>query len=661
MRNLKTSLALLTVLCPAYAFAQEPVVLEEENNEDTSPAHQEPQAAADANASFSSTTAAAAPTTTAAPPPPAEAQARPSVSRTIGGPDSAVGEWQMTYSGYFRAPFRMGVGTDPVKGGTSINNPIIPDDQYSSWQFSPHNKRDWAEMFFSMGNGTVSGTVALQGFQFTDSSWAEKSANFGISQGWVELNSDLGYENLKFNAKVGSHWNRYGAAGVYDAGEYDTYLFGRTHVMGGTARLDIDMDGAVLGFEGGFGGVRPNPEMFNRARFTTLAHGHIFLDLDDIEFSAHLLHAWTAQGVVPLYPNSLPGSNCGYVSGATDTRGVQCVPDTDSFAGGANGMNGVFGPEYPNGSQTVVGIDGRFDLGLAGYLYAGFSHQMLSNALTVGNAIESIHSLGASNYQLGIVDNYLESPFCAAVSTPVNVGNIARVSQFGPNGSCSNGDGNVSTILAQYELGLSNFDVFEGDQDLRFKLYGMLNFIGVSDREVQYLQPIADAAGVNVEDIRQNGTMKMKFGIDTEFFATDWLSAGLRFDRLSPHSKVPEQTFMILSPRITFRSQMVTREQITIQYSRYIYEQRFCSDAAGNPLNNADDPFRPGSTAGYDSYGAPTPANVYNAGLCVQPPAAAAAPDSFGANSANQPVGTRGAATLMPDVNVIKIEASMWW
>lgn len=40
MRNLKTSLALLTVLCPAYAFAQEPVVLEEENNEDTSPAHQ---------------------------------------------------------------------------------------------------------------------------------------------------------------------------------------------------------------------------------------------------------------------------------------------------------------------------------------------------------------------------------------------------------------------------------------------------------------------------------------------------------------------------------------------------------------------------------------------------------------------------------------------
>lgn len=653
MRSLKTPLALLTVMYPVTALAQDPVVLDEEpaaaapapEPSPASPPAAEPTAAATASGSISATTTAApAPAaTTAAPTTPAAAASRPAVGRTIGGPDSEVGTWEMTYSGYFRAPMRVGMGTDPVRGGTTLHSPVIPDDQYSSWQFSPHNKKDWAEMFFTMGNGVVSGTVAIQGFQFTDAAWAEKSANFGIGQGWVEINSDLGFENIKFNAKVGSHWNRYGRAGVYDAGEYDTYLFGRTHVMGGTARMDIDLDGTTLGIEAGFGANRPNPEMFNRARFTTLGHLHAFLDLDDIEFTAHLLHAWAAQEVTPLYPNVLPGSNCG--------GGAQCTPvdQAAGFPGGVDGINGVFGPEYPNGSQTIVGLDARLDLGLAGYLYAGYSHQFLSNALTVGNAVESIHSLGASNYTLGIVDNYLESPFCPAGAAP------ATTAGGVPNGSCSNGDGSVGTILAQYELGLANFDVFEGDQDLRFKLYGMLNFVSVSDREVQFLQPIADAANVNVDDIRQNGTMKMKFGIDTEFFATDWLSAGLRFDRLSPHSKVPEHTFMILSPRITFRSQMVTREQISIQYSRYLYQNRTCVNDAGDFVSPADSPFRPGTTYGGTLNG--LPANVF----CAQPASAPPPPEGFGSTSDNQPVGSRGAATLTPDVNVIKVEASMWW
>lgn len=665
MRTLKSSLALLTMMSPFSAFAQEdePLILDEDPS---AAAPAEASASASTSAGFSTTATTAAPTTTPPAAPPAAAEApRPVVSRTIGGPDSAVGAWEMTYSGYFRAPFRVGMGSDPARGGQmTMQAPIIPDDQYSSWQFSPHNKREWAEMFFSMGNGTVSGTVAIQSFQFADSSWAYPTANFGIGQAWIELNSDLGYENLKFNTKVGSYWNRYGAAGRYDAGEYDTYLFGRTHTMGGTARLDIDMDGAVLGFEAGIGGARPNPEMFNRSRFTMLAHAHAFLNLDDIEFSAHLLHAWASAGAVPLYPNALPGSNCGYSSAPTatggDILGVQCVPHADSFAGGVTGLNGVFGPDYPTGTQTVMGADVRADFGVGGYLYAGFSHQILNNALTVGNAIESIHSLGASNYQLGIVDNYLESPFCAAVSAPVNNSNYSTAGQFGPNGSCSNGTGTVSTVLAQYELGLANFDVFEGDQDLRFKLYGMLNYVGVGNHETQYLQPMADAANVNVEDLRQNGTVKTKFGIDAEFFALDWLSGGLRFDRLAPHSKVPEQTFMILSPRITFRSQMVTREQITIQYSRYIYAQRECMDPTGTSIMSpADDGFRSGSTI--YSAGVPVPGNEYRRALCVQPPAAAGASDSFGATSTNQPVGTRGAPSITPDVNVIKIEASMWW
>jgi hypothetical protein len=47
--------------------------------------------------------------------------------------------------------------------------------------------------------------------------------------------------------------------------------------------------------------------------------------------------------------------------------------------------------------------------------------------------------------------------------------------------------------------------------------------------------------------------------------------------------------------------------------------------------------------------------------LCTQPPAATSSSEGFGSHYENQDVGLRGAPTLAPDVNVIKVEASMWW
>src|SRR5690606_22975898 len=130
--------------------------------------------------------------------------------------------------------------------------------------------------------------------------WKQDNSQFGIGQGWVEINSDLGFENIKFNVKAGNFWARYGMAGVYDAGEYDTYIIGRTHAMGGLAKMAIDLGVSTLTFEGGFGAKQPNPEMFNRARFTPMAHIHAFYKNVAMELGLHAMYAWADQGVVPL-------------------------------------------------------------------------------------------------------------------------------------------------------------------------------------------------------------------------------------------------------------------------------------------------------------------------------------------------------------------------
>jgi len=545
---------------------------------------------------------------------------------------SASSEWKTDFHGYFRVPFRMGVGvrpqpkaiTDPTQSeadtgtrapgqsATTFHAPIIPDGQYLSWQSTSHNRSDWAELFFGIGNSWAKATVGLQGYNFTDASFNDPKTQYGIGQAYVTLTPDLGYENMRLSLKVGAYQDRYGAAGKYDAGEYDTYLFGRTHVIGETLRADYDLtEGTGLWFEEGLGGKRPDPSSFNNARFTMLAHAHAGLNFGtDMQLSANMLYSWAQEEDRPY---DISKENTTYANSIVDA---------------------------PDGNMWVAGLDGRFDLGKFGYFYGGYSHIGAKNALVVGRALEVLHASGGGEYQLGVVDNYF-GPGCHAAVTPMAPRTSALV---GPGDTpapigCSAGTGSVDSVLGQYEFSLTNFLQMneEGGQkfwgegsDLKVVLYGMLNKV-----HSDYKPTDKTIWGPT------DGNLKLKYGTDIQYHATPNITAAVRFDRLQPNSSIPEQSFAILSPRIVFTSNWVTREQLTFQYSRYIYNQRECGSAP-SPAEFSRD--RSSGSA-----------------LCVQPPPAATPPDGFGINSENQDVDMRSAPTLRPDVNVFKIEATFWW
>ena len=131
-----------------------------------------------------------------------------------------------------------------------------------------------------------------------------------------------------------------------------------------------------------------------------------------------------------------------------------------------------------------------------------------------------------------------------------------------------------------------------------------------------------------------DGIIKLKYGADLSWHPLPWLAPALRFDRLQPNREVPEQSFAVLSPRIVFETDWITHEQITIQYSRYFYNQRTCE---------------PGLLA-----------------ACAQPAPDPARPDGFGAFSAHND-GDRGSPLTAPNVparpdqNVVRVEATFWW
>jgi hypothetical protein len=654
MRTLPIVFTGLFVALPAFGQAQGPTPppsdkappAEKVELQESAPAAAPAAAAppATATAGVQATTATAQPaagvvamqgaTTDAAP---AKAPESTNVAQRGSSVAAADNSWKLEYHGYLRAPMRVGMGKRNGVGAgqsaTTLHYPVLPDDQYLSWQFTSHNKKDWAEMFFSYGNSWAKGTLALQGFNFTDAAWADQQAQFGISQGWISLTPDLGYENVRIEAKAGSFWSRYGLAGKWDAGEYDTYLFGRTHVMGEAVRVDYDLDDAhTLWFEQGLGAKRPDPSQFNNARFTMLNHLHAGFKIgSDIELSAHYMHAWTQEeDRIIRRVNTVADANTGK---------LQDIYNPPNYPSSLMGL--------PDGKMWVTGLDARMELGALGFVYLGYSHIGATDAISVAPAIETLHAFGGGQYQLGLTDVYLGPSCQASSSDPTNTKESAI---YGAEArDCSHGTGKVDTVLAQWEFSLTNFrqissggQKFWGDgTDLRATLYGMFNHVS-SDLKYKLT-----TNGKSVYD----GINKLKYGIDLQYAALPWLTFATRFDRVQPNSNIPEQSFSILSPRLVFKTKFATREQISFQYSRYLYNQRECGADASPALGVA------GPTGGLPQGHLWTQNQLF----CTQPAPSAPSAEGFGSNWETQDTGLRGAPTTRPDVNVFKIEASMWW
>src|SRR5512135_454946 len=63
---------------------------------------------------------------------------------TVSGPTpTGPGDWQMGFSGFFRAPMRIGIakreGAGPGQSTRNFHQPRIPDDQYLSWLYTRNN------------------------------------------------------------------------------------------------------------------------------------------------------------------------------------------------------------------------------------------------------------------------------------------------------------------------------------------------------------------------------------------------------------------------------------------------------------------------------------------------------------------------------------------
>lgn len=556
-------------------------------------------------------------------------QGGPQVTVMSGGGASVAGptvaaedEWKFGFHGYMRAPMRIGIGErENAKQGqavTTLSTPRIPTDQYLDWQYTQSAPRSTAELFFSYGNNWARGVVSIQAFRFSDSAWIDPESQSGITLGWVELTPDLSdiVEDLRMIAKVGSFWGRYGGAGQYDAGAYETYVIGRSHMVGESVRLEYDYDDFVWFFEEGFGTKQPNPSPFHNTKFTLLARAHAGFTWDQfLSVGLHYMHAWTQEQDhecsserEEVLANNTPELLATFASAPVGACKHETILVNIPTANGT----GQYRADTPDGSLQVIGADIVLNTAMAGRLFIGGSHIIADKAVTVAPVIEVIHAYGGGFFKSGITHQYLNE----------------RMNWDNP--MIADGDGSVSTLSFQWDLSIAS--LIDLPQQLDLQSFAMFNYVNSED------------------DPNLSGVTKLKYGADLLWGPLSWFGVGFRFDRLQPRSNVPEQSFTVLAPRLVFRSDFATHEEITIGYAKYFYAQREC-----------------------DGY---SPQNPSSLRPCVQPPGATVAPDGFGSRPGTTatkeqrggPIDVDSERGQFPDQgwqapheDVFYISADIWW
>jgi hypothetical protein len=425
-------------------------------------------------------------------------------------------EWNFRFHGYLYAPLRLGIVSDDGEDGTSLTSPPrVPDGSYNNWQYTNNIQGPWTELKFAYGNSRVSANVIIAAWNITSGGYRDLQSQLGINQSFITLNFPrlLGPRGgLLWN--VGVFQNRYGAAGKYDAGKYGTYLFGETHVAGETltAYYDVTDDWTAQ-----------------------LEHG----------FGVKIQAAPLLTGVNPV-PSYLPWAGP-EVQGTTLLHHLHAGASFREwlrFTGHyltswTDDARRAF--DERDGRITVLGGEVKWAGEIYGDGFLGYSRLNTRDVNRVNEAIEVLHSQWGWNLR----DNFFPNQ------------------QYGKN--------HIDTIAFQYTYSIATLlwypNKFWGQgPDVTLSIFGMYNAVsgeGSYDGK--------DAQGNTISERRKVDTQKLKIGGEVVYTPLAWFAVGGRYDLVQPNLKDNTLSFHVLTPKIIFRTDFVSHEQVVVQYARYIY------------------------------------------------------------------------------------------
>jgi hypothetical protein len=81
----------------------------------------------------------------------------------------------------------------------------------------------------------------------------------------------------------------------------------------------------------------------------------------------------------------------------------------------------------------------------------------------------------------------------------------------------------------------------------------------------------SDVASISSQDPDADGRRLYKFGAEVTYRFFPWLAVSGRADYVAPNSKDTKESFTVISPKIIFKSNWISHEQVTLSYTRWFY------------------------------------------------------------------------------------------
>lgn len=184
-------------------------------------------------------------------------------------------------------------------------------------------------------------------------------------------------------------------------------------------------------------------------------------------------------------------------------------------------------PTQPDGSITVFGADASVQLPPFGRLSVAWGRASANHASTVSGVIRVLNTFGGP----GLMRSYL-----------------------GPR---SEGTGHISTFGGQYDVSIG--EIVRANDHQPFAGYGPDVFISLFGMYTHVASKQFEYDNVN----------KLKYGAEGTYSALSWLAFSGRYDRVVADTKDASKTFAVITPRLIFRSDYNSQDQVTIQYSHW--------------------------------------------------------------------------------------------
>ena len=204
----------------------------------------------------------------------------------------------------------------------------------------------------------------------------------------------------------------------------------------------------------------------------------------------------------------------------------------------------------PNGRITVLGADLHVTAKRAGHLYLGGAWTKATNAAPVSGALEILNARGGRE----LIANYLSNPRF-----------LADKSQ-----DQSSGNGSLTTFGAQYDLSIARLvfgDLYTGvSPDVLVSLFGVATY--VTSRDDAY------------DDV-----FKLKGGGEVTYLPLPWFGISERFDHVRLDGGNSRQAFNIISSRLLLHMDWMSRGELALQYSHFIYGVDVWVPLGNDPLS----------------------------------------------------------------------------